>query len=120
MWNEEVEREWRRLSEVVILEVKEWRLRHPKASFKEIEQAVDGSLAKARARLLQDAALTSDTAKVNSDRRGDAGECPQCAHSLVSRGQQTRGLATNYNQSISLKRSYGFCPACGAGLFPPG
>jgi len=55
-----------------------------------------------------------------TDRRGDGGECPQCAHSLVSRGQQTRSLATNYNQSISLKRSYGFCPACGAGLFPPG
>ena len=68
MWNEEVEREWRRLSEVVILEVKERRLRHPKASFKEIEQAVDGSLAKARARLLRDVALTRDAAKVNSDR----------------------------------------------------
>ena len=120
MWNEEVEQVWHRLSEELILEVKEWRLQHPKASFKEIEQAVDGSLAKARARLLQDVALTSDATKVSSDPRGGGAECPQCAHSLESRGQQIRSLSTNYDQSISLKRSYGFCPACGTGLFPPG
>ncbi len=120
MWNEEVERVWHRLSAEVILEVKEWRLEHPKASFKEIEQAVDGSLARARAQLLQDVALASDATKVSSDPGGGGAECPQCAHSLVSRGDQIRSLSTNYNQCISLKRSYGVCPACGKGLFPPG
>ena len=120
MWNEEVERVWHGLSAEVILEVKEWRLQHPKASFKEIEQAVDGSLARIRARLLQDVALASDATKVSSDPGGGDAECPQCDHPLESRGQRSRNLITNYNQIISLKRSYGVCPACGTGLFPPG
>ncbi len=80
MWNEEVEMVWHRMSAEVILEVKEWRLQHLKASFKEIEQAVDGSLARARAQLLQDVALASGATKVASDPRGEGAECPQCAH----------------------------------------
>ena len=120
MWNEEIEQVWRGLSAEVILEVKEWRLQHAKASFKEIEEAVDGSLARARARLLQDVALASEATKVSSVQEGRGSQCPQCSHPLESRGQRTRSLITNYDQSINLKRSYGVCPACGTGLFPPG
>ena len=102
------------------LEGKEWRLQHPKASFKKIEEAVDGSLARARARLLQDVALASDATKVSSGPEGGGTKCPQCGQCLKSRGQSTRSLSTHYDQRISLKRSYGVCPACGTGLFPPG
>lgn len=76
MWNDEVERVWHRLSAEVILEVKEWRRQHPKASFKEIEQAVDGSLARAQAQLIQDVALASGATKVSSDPRGGGAKCP--------------------------------------------
>ena len=43
MWQEEVERVWAGLSEEVILEVTQWRSEHPRATFKEIEEAVDGA-----------------------------------------------------------------------------
>ena len=120
MWNQEVEQVWRQLSEEIILEVKEWRLGHPTATFKEIEGAVDGCWARARARILQDVAMASSAVKVSSDPKDERPPCPGCGHAVESRGQRTRGLTTNYDQSINLKRSYGVCPACGTGFFPPG
>ena len=120
MWKEEVERRLQELSGEVIMEVKEWRLQHPKATFREIEAAVDESWARARARLLQEVALASEATEASSDPEGERYRCPQCGHSLESRGQRSRDLLTYYDQSINLKRSYGVCPACGTGLFPPG
>lgn len=120
MWNEEMERRLQELCGEVILEVKEWRLQHPKATFREIEAMVDESWARARARLLQEVALASEAQEISSDPAGGGYRCPQCNHPLESRGQRSRGLLTHYNQSINLKRSYGVCPACGTGLFPPG
>jgi predicted RNA-binding Zn-ribbon protein involved in translation (DUF1610 family) len=120
MWNEDMERRLQELSGEVILEVKEWRLQHPKATFREIEAVVDESWARARARLLQEVALASEATEVSSDSEGGGYRCPQCDQAMESRGQRTRSLITNYDQSISLKRSYGVCPACGTGLFPPG
>ncbi len=120
MWNEEAERVVQELVEEVMQGVKEWRLQNPKATFREIEAAVDGSWARARARLLQEVALASEATEVSSDPEGRGSQCPQCGGPLESRGQRTRNLITNYDQSISLKRSYGQCPACETGLFPPG
>lgn len=120
MWNEEVERRLQELSGKVILEVKEWRLQHPKATFREIEAAVDESWARGRARLLQEVALASEATEVSREPEGKGSQCPRCGSSLERRGQHTRSLTTNYDQSINLKRSYGVCPACGTGLFPPG
>lgn len=120
MWNEDVERRLQELSGEVILGVREWRLQHPKATFREIEAVVDERWARARARLIQEVALASEATEVSSDPEGRGYGCPQCGQAMESRGQRTRSLTTNYNQSISLKRSYGVCPACGTGLFPPG
>lgn len=120
MWNEEVERVVQGLAEEVMQEVKEWRLQNPKATFREIEAAVDGSWARARASLLQEVSLTSEAREMSSDPEGGGYRCPQCDHPLESRGQHSRDLLTHSNQSINLKRSYGVCPACGTGLFPPG
>ena len=67
MWDEGVERNWSRVAEGVMLEIKEWRERHPRASFTEIESAVDGLWAKARARILQDVALASDAKTISAE-----------------------------------------------------
>ena len=95
MWREEVEQVWQQLWGEVILEIKEWRLQHPKARFKEIEEAVDGRLGRARARLMQDVALASEAAKVESEER--EARCSQCGHPLESRGQKVRKLTTHYD-----------------------
>ncbi|MFQ5861425.1 MAG: hypothetical protein ACE5IG_07765 [Dehalococcoidia bacterium] len=120
MWKKELEDSWEELAEEVLLGIKEWRLQHPKATLKEIEEAVDASLAKARARLLQDVALASEATKVSSDLEDERLRCGRCDHRLESRGQGTRSVTTYYDQRINLKRSYMVCPACGTGVFPPG
>jgi hypothetical protein len=120
MWDEEIESSWRQLAEEVILGMKEWRLQHPRATLTEMEEALDGLWARARGRFLQDVALASAAREIG-DVGGDGGSlCPQCWHPLESRGQKTRSLSTYYDQCITLKRSYGVCPSCGTGFFPPG
>ena len=120
MWNEEVESSWHRLGEEVILGIKEWRLQHPRATLTEIEQAMDGLWGRARARFLQDVALASEAREMGNIPEEGGSRCPACGHLLESRGQKIRSLTTHYEQRINLKRSYGVCPACGTGLFPPG
>ena len=120
MWNKGIEDSWEQQAEEVILGIREWRLQHPKATFEEIEETVDASLARARARLLQDVALASEAAKVSNDPEDEGLRCGRCDHRLESRGQATRSLSTYYDQRISLKRSYMVCPACRTGISPPG
>lgn len=120
MWNTEVEAYWQKLAEEVFTGMKEWRLQHPKATLKEIEEALDEGLARLRTHMLQDVALASAATKVSGAREEDKLKCPQCGHALQVRGQKRRTLTTNYNQSITLERSYTVCPACGASFFPPG
>lgn len=106
---------WHKLSEEVMSGMREWRLRHPKATLSEIEDALDERLSKMRARMLEDLALASAAANV------DEGEvqCPECGSRLESRGKKARKIKTHHNQEIRLSRAYGVCPKCGAGFFPP-
>ena len=120
MWSDELETRWRALAEEVLLGMKEWRLQHPKATFGAIEQALDEGWAKARARILADAALTSAAADPTQVRAEERPRCGQCGALLEVRGQETRHLTTTYDQDIALRRSYVVCPACREGFFPPG
>jgi hypothetical protein len=120
MWSDELETRWQQLAEEVLIGMKEWRLQHPRASFAEIEQALDERWAKARARILQDAALTSAAADPTRAPPEERPRCAECGTLLEARGQATRHLQTSYGQEVALRRSYAVCPACGQGLFPPG
>ncbi len=111
---------WDELAEEVISGMKEWRIQHPRATFGEIEQALDERLAKMRARMLQDAALASAAADIVRAEAEERPVCPECGAQLAGRGTAVRELTTQHNQAVSLKRSYGVCPQCGAGFFPPG
>ena len=111
---------WQELTEAVMTELEEWSLQHPKATLQEIEEELDERWARIRARMLQDLALASEAAAVTGTKGDNGPQCPECGHRLEGRGQDTRILTTDYNQSITLKRSYGVCPTCGVGLFPPG
>lgn len=111
---------WHELAEEVVSGMKEWRLQHPKASLREIEQALDERLGRMRARMLQDAAMASAAADIQAAQEGERPICPQCGARLEARGSHERELTTHHNQSVRLERSYGVCPACGAGFFPPG
>lgn len=117
---EDFDSRWHELAEEVISGMKEWRLQHPKASLREIEQALDERWAKMRARMMQDVALASAAANIQAAQAEERAVCPKCGRVLEARGTQERRVTTHHNQEVRLKRSYGVCPTCGAGFFPPG
>jgi uncharacterized protein with PIN domain len=114
------EASWHELTDEVISGMAEWRLQHPRATFREIEQEVDVRLAGMRARMLQDVALRSAQADVGALPMAERPRCAQCGTVLEARGKKTRQLTTRHQQVVQLERSYAVCPTCGSGVFPPG
>jgi YgiT-type zinc finger domain-containing protein len=110
---------WRQWTEEITIGMREWRLQHPKASLREIETELDCRWARARARMLEDLALQSTAATWSEAARLQTPTCPQCGSPLDERGTHPRTLLTQGGQQLTLQRSYGVCPACGSGLFPP-
>jgi len=116
---EDIDAQWHELAEDVLIGMKEWRLQHAKATFCEIEQVLDERLSKVRARMLQDLALASAVADIQAAQEQERPVCAKCGTPLVSDGRKARHLVTHHNQEVTLERSYGICPTCGEGLFPP-
>jgi ribosomal protein S27AE len=92
-----------------------WRQAHPRATWAEIEAALDAQLGPLRARLLGDTAMASDA----TDLRGERPVCPECGGRLQAAGTRRRRLRGEGGTALALERTYARCPACGAGLFPP-
>ncbi len=99
--------------------MKEWRQQHPHASLREIEQAMDERLAKLRAGMLEELVKMSPQADWSQAPAESRPRCERCGSMLVSRGKQSRWLQTSGGEQVQLERSYGTCPQCGQGLFPP-
>jgi YgiT-type zinc finger domain-containing protein len=118
MRTEDFDQSWHELSQEVLTGMKEWRLQHPKATFREIEAAIDERLGRLRAKMLQDAALASAAADWADVAVEEQPLCPQCGQPLEPRGQEERYLHVHGGREVALERSYGVCPACGAGFFP--
>ncbi len=117
---DELEMRWQPTSQEVMRAMKEWRGQHPRATFQEIESALDAELARLRAQMLKDLALSSPRADLPTMSEAERPTCPACGVRLEAQGTQTRTLVTEHDQPIELPRSYATCPQCGAGLFPPG
>ncbi len=119
MDHEDFDHAWRALSEDIFTGMYEWRLQHPKATLREIETAIDERLAPLRTKMLQDAALATPAANWADAPPAEQPVCPQCQTALTARGKQSRSLQAHGGRDIVLERTYGVCPACGTGLFPP-
>lgn len=117
---EEQKSGWNDVSEDVLSGMIEWRLQHPKATLREIEQAVDERLGRLRKRMVEDAVEASSAADWSQRPEKERPRCRQCGTLLVSRGKQQRRLKTNGGEQLELERRYGTCPQCGGGFFPPG
>jgi hypothetical protein len=92
-----------------------WRQAHPKATWAEIEAAVDAQLGPLRAQMLGETAMASEAATLAGERPA----CPACGARLQAAGARRRRLRGDRELPIDLERSYARCPACGTGLFPP-
>ena len=117
---ERMDAEWRRLVEEATAGMREWRGAHPRATFREIEAALDERLQRLRGRILEDAAVAGDLAEWGGDSEEEGPRCPDCKQALQRRGYQERGVRVQGGQEVRLRRCYGVCPGCGAGFFPPG
>jgi ribosomal protein S27AE len=93
-----------------------WRQAHPKATWTEIEAAIDAQLGPLRTQVLGDTAMASDATAL----RGERPVCPTCGERLAPAGPRRRQLRGEHDLPLTLERTYARCPACGTGLFPPG
>jgi YgiT-type zinc finger domain-containing protein len=102
--------------------MRDWRAQHPLATLSEIEGELDTRLAGMRARLLENLALQSRATAWSQQEatRAEPPRCPTCGEALRPRGRATRHLKTQGGQVLNLPRTYGVCPHCGQGRFPPG
>jgi YgiT-type zinc finger domain-containing protein len=114
-----VDPHWHPLADEVLTSMTEWRRHHPQATLAEIEAALDLRLARLRAQLLQDTARASAATSFGDAPQASRPLCPTCGQPLVARGRARRRLQTQGGHEIVLDRSYGVCPACGTGRFPP-
>lgn len=104
----------------ILLGMSDWRAQHPKATLRAIEAELDVRLARLRARMLEDLALESAAAHWHDAASQERPACPHCGGVLQSRGTKPRILQTHGGIDLTLARSYGWCPTCQVGLFPPG
>jgi hypothetical protein len=111
---------WEKLAREVFSGMADWRAQNPRATFAEIEDAVDEKLADLRVRMMEDVALESQAKDLAAKQEGGQICCTICAGVLRDKGKYARNLTTQNGKQIHLERSYGYCPTCLVGFFPPG
>jgi len=95
----------------------QWRRAHPQATFDEIDAEVARQYAAEEAAMV--AALSVGGTEAAAGEQGMV-VCPQCQTPMQHRGRRTRQALSRRGEAVPLTRDYYVCPACGAGLFPPG
>ncbi len=102
----------------ILAEMDAWRAAHLTATLAEIEAALDERLAALCRRMLTASVAASAQADWSARPEAERPTCPSCGVPLRPRGKRTRPLRSA-GGDITIERTYGVCPACGAGLFPP-
>ena len=112
--------EWSRDAASVWTGMADWRAAHPKATFNEIEAALDERLNQVRARVLADLAMASRAADLQAASASERPRCERCGVLLQAQGHSKRPVVTQGGVEVRLVRSYATCPLCGDRSFPPG
>jgi hypothetical protein len=100
--------------------LRQWRREHPQATFDEIEDAVQQEIVALQAQLVEEVLAASPAAADGEPVPAAGPLCAGCGTPMQRSGQRTRTVLSRLGQPIPLERAYYVCPACGAGLFPPG
>src|SRR5215471_18599720 len=75
-----------------LLGITQWRKEHPKATWAEIEAAIDEQMKQVRAQLIQDVVQMGEPEKWSELPEEERPKCARCGKALVARGKQTRFL----------------------------
>ena len=97
-----------------------WQRGHPKATFEQIEEAVEECVSDLRAGLTEDLLRSRAAASSGASGPNSRSACPSCGKPTESRGEHERTITIRGNRHVKMRRGYQVCPACSAGLFPPG
>ncbi len=103
----------------ILTGMRAWRLQHPEATLREIEEALDERWYRVRAAMLEDLALQSTAATWQARAAVERPTCPDCGRPLHNRGAHPRHLTTHGGHDLTLTRTYGYCSSCKKGFFPP-
>jgi len=105
---------WAAVSQAVEQEVAGWRRAHPRATLTEIEQEVETATRRLTRWLVEELAGEETALE-------ERPSCPRCRTPMERRGRKARlVLVAHQHQPVRLERPCFVCPACGAGLSPPG
>src|SRR6187402_2703029 len=85
-WDAE-EARWSEQIAAVVGKVRAWRAAHPRATFREITEAIDAELNRVRAQLVAEAAAGSPVARFTEQPAEERPRCGQCGGKLVGRGR---------------------------------
>ena len=113
------EKSLKEVSDEIIGEMTAWNASHPKATFLDIEVKARELVSELETHLLQESALERETADWSKREARERPTCPICQVPLLSRGKRVRHLQGTAGRDIHLQRTYGTCPQCGTGFFPP-
>lgn len=119
MDQEELNQRWQQQGQEVSKAIAEWRTKHPKATFADIEAAVDEQMNRVRARLIEEVAQTNPQVEQVEATEARTSTCPQCGQRMQTRGKRQRSVQTHGGQEVILSRDYLSCPFCGYSFFPP-
>jgi YgiT-type zinc finger domain-containing protein len=97
--------------EQVQRELTAWHSTHPRATFAEIETAVEAQLDQLRQHLL--------TQHAQAGFHEERPQCARCGATMVVKARKRRSVILRGDHVLKLERPYLVCPSCGEGLFPP-
>src|SRR6266700_7664169 len=92
-----------------MLGMTQWRKEHPKATWAEIEAAVDERMNQLRAQLIEDVVQMGETEEWSQKPTGERPKCATCGKPLWARGEQSRWVKTHGGEAVKLTRMYGTC-----------
>lgn len=100
------------LMDAVRRELASWHTTHPRATFAEMEVAVEERIYRLRAALVEE--------RAGAVWQQEHPTCPSCGEGMIPRSRSARTVTMQGEEAIPVERAYVVCPACGTGLFPPG
>ncbi|MBE7551582.1 MAG: hypothetical protein HS126_10975 [Anaerolineales bacterium] len=109
------------LEQEVLAQVKrfnDWKQQEGVHSFEDLE-AKALEIAKEVAQALLSYGVADEQQMEHQQRPEAEPNCPECGRAMRYGGQPGKKIDSKAG-TISFKRDYYHCPACGAGLFPPG
>ncbi|HEY4034175.1 MAG TPA: hypothetical protein VGL94_09460 [Ktedonobacteraceae bacterium] len=107
------------LYEEIVIGMREWRLANPKAKMRDIEIEARKRGSKLEAHLIEESALTSAAKEWANEPEEERPRCSSCGEPLTARGKHVKKLQATGAREVKLERTYGVCPKCETGFFPP-